>query len=233
MTLLYLGAMALVITGCCSAKPKEAAIHQRGWIGGEYKVVGMFPAGLKHTQHSAVLVTALNTNTPASLAGLNEGDLILELNHQPAAGIKSFRRTIDRSEPGTLVLVKAWRDGQTVERDVRVGRETFNYNGTFALGLPGFFHAVQLWPNAGFSLGVLGYELESASDRKELSSAEARYFMNCDPKKYQVTDEGWKAWLVIMQAWTHKTIRSQEIVTPQTGASGKSAENEGFSYLNR
>src|SRR2546427_9088066 len=93
MTLLYLGAMALVITGCCSAKPKEAAIHQRGWIGGEYKIVGMFPAGLKHKQHSAVLVTALNTNTPASLAGLNEGDLIVELNHQPAAGIKRFRRT--------------------------------------------------------------------------------------------------------------------------------------------
>src|SRR5205807_952391 len=35
-----------------------------------------------------------------------------------------------------------------------------------------------------------GYETEPASDRKELSSAEMRYFKNCDPKNYQVTDEG-------------------------------------------
>ena len=88
MTLLCLGATALVITGCCSAKPKEAAIHQRGWIGGEYKAVCMFPPGLKHTQKSALLVTALNTNAPASLAGLNEGDLLLELNHKPATRLK-------------------------------------------------------------------------------------------------------------------------------------------------
>ncbi len=111
-----------------------------------------------------------------------------------------------------------------VERNVRVGRETFTYNGTFAIGLPGFFYGVKLWSNAGFSLGVLGYEPEPVSDRKDLSSAEARYFMNCDPKKYHPSDEGWKAWLVIMQASTQKRIRSQEIVPPQTSLLRKLSE---------
>ena len=201
MTLLCLGVLAPVITGCCSTKSKEAASHHRGWIGGEYKAVSMFPAGLQHTQKSALLVTALNTNTPAALAGLNEGDLILELDHQPAVGLRKFHQTIDRAEPGTLLPVKAWRGGEMVERNVRVGRETFTDSGTFAIGFPGFFYGVKLWSNAGFSLGVLGYEPEPVSDRKNLSSAEARYFMNCDPKKYHPSDEGWKAWLVIMPSF--------------------------------
>src|SRR5437868_8428232 len=100
MNLLWLGVMGLVITGCCSTKPKEEPAHQRGWIGGEYKAVSVFPPGLKRTQKSALLITALNTNTPAAVAGLAAGDLILELNHQPATSLKRFRRTIDAAEPG-------------------------------------------------------------------------------------------------------------------------------------
>src|SRR5438477_12412597 len=96
MNLLCLGVMGLVvITGCCSTKPKEEPAHQRGWIGGDYKAVSVFPPGLKRTQKSALLITALNTTTPAAVAGLAAGDLILELDHQPATSLKRFRETID------------------------------------------------------------------------------------------------------------------------------------------
>jgi hypothetical protein len=226
-------ALAGLVSGCSSTKPKEPATHQRGWIGGEYKVVRVFPAGLKPSQESALLVTHLNTNTPAALGGLAEGDLILELNQQPATKLNNFRRTIDGTEPGKSVAIKAWRNGQTVESKVRVGRETFTNNGTLALGLPGYFHELRLWPTAGFSLGVLGYEPEPVADRKELSSAEERYFMNCNPKSYQVSDEGWKVWVVVMQAWTHKTIRSQEVTAPQTATALKTAENKDLSYVSQ
>ena len=110
-----------------------------------------------------------------------------------------------------------------VECHVRMGRETFNYNGSFAIGLPGFFHDFRLWPNGGLSLGVVGYETEPVEERKELTSAEARYFTKYDPKNYHVTDEGWKAWVAIMQASTCKTIRSQEIVPAQTSSLQKQA----------
>ena len=222
--LLCLGALALLISGCGSTKTKEPVAHQRGWIGGEYKQASAFPPALKHTQKSAILITRLNTNTPAALAGLAEGDLVLELNHQPATRLSNFRRTIDGTEPGKSVAIKTWRDGQTVESDVRVGRETFTYNGTFAISLPGFCHDLRLSPSAGLSLGVLGYEPEPVADRKELSSAETRYFMNCDPKNYQVSDEGWRAWLVVMEAWTHKTIRSQEVVPARTALVSEPAQ---------
>jgi len=109
-----------------------------------------------------------------------------------------------------------------VESDVRVGRETFTYNGTLSIGLPGYFHEMRLLPGgAGFSLGVLGYQPEPVDERKELSSAEARYFMNCDPKNYRVSNEGWKAWLALVEAGTQKTIRSQEVVPARTALISK------------
>jgi membrane-associated protease RseP (regulator of RpoE activity) len=215
---LFLSVLAL---GCSLAMANEKPIHQRGWIGGQYKVVKVFPAGFSNAPKAAILITTLNTNTPASLAGLEAGDLILELNHQPATTLRSLRRTIDNTEPGTLLPVKLWHDGQIVERKIRVGRETYKNVGVFMVGLPGFFQAPKLWPftvgHAGFSLGFAGFKPEPVSDRKELSSVEETYFKNCNPKNYQPTDAGWKVWLVIMQAETHKRIRSQEIVPSTTG----------------
>lgn len=216
--MLTLAMLIAFASGCSSTKPKEPVKHSRGWIGGEYKAVSVFPPSLKHTQKSALLITSLNTNTPAAIAGLAEGDVILEINHQAATSLKKFRQTIDATEPGKVVALKAWRDNQTLEPNVRVGRETFNYNGTLALGLPGFFHEVQLWPTSGFSLCVLGYESEPLDERKELSSAEERYLRNCSAKSHNATDDGWKAWLVILQASSSKTIQSQEIVGPETAA---------------
>jgi hypothetical protein len=233
VAMLCLGGAALVITftGCSSAGPKQEAVHQRGWIGGEYKTVHVFPKGLKPANHSALLITSLNTNTPAALAGLSEGDLVLGVNHQPGARLKGFRRTIDQSKPGTLITLKTWRDGQEAEHSVRVGRETFTENGAFMVGLPGFFYAPTLWPNSrSFSLGPLGYNREPVSDRKELSSAEARYYQSCNPKDYHLTDPGWKAWLVIMEAQGYKQIKSQEVVPSETGAI---EQNEAFGYAGR
>jgi hypothetical protein len=231
--LLTLAVLVSLLTGCCSSKPKQPATHSRGWIGGEYKTVSAFPPSLKHTQKSALLVTGLNTNTPAAAAGLAEGDLVLELDHQPATSLKKFRQTIDVTEPGKLLALKAWHDNQILECNVRVGRETFNYNGTFAVGFPAFFHEVRLWPTSGFSLCVLGYEPEPLDDRKDLSSAEQRYFISCSPTNYHATDEGWKAWLVIMQASTSKTINSQEIVAPETASALNPAGDKGLSFLSR
>jgi membrane-associated protease RseP (regulator of RpoE activity) len=223
---LLLGASALILVGCSSAKPKPAPVHERGWIGGNYEVVTQFPRTFTNAPKAAVLITALNTNTPASLAGLHAGDLILEINHRSAKRLRPFYRTIDRSRPGTLLPVKIWHGGHSTERDILVGKETYNLNGIFAVGLPGFFHRPQLWPlaapSAGFSVGVAGYRPARASKRKELTSAEERYFKSCDPKHYQPTDPGWQAWLVIMQAQTDQRVRSQEVV-PAATASGPQA----------
>ncbi len=164
------------------------------------------------TDVKALLVTALGTNTPARLASLGEGDLILELNHQPATRLRSFYRTIDRSKPGTLLPVKTWHDGQTVECQVPVGRETYELNVSFGAGLS--FPALWLWPDSGFSLAVLGYEPESLDTRMDLASAREKFLKSCDQKNYCAAEDGWSAWLAILRVGTQKLIRSQENMSP-------------------
>src|SRR5438045_104843 len=74
------------LTGCSTATPKpksaEEKIHQRGWIGGEFKLarktslrlmpfgpredfIGVFPPALGKTTRAGLFITALGTNAPA------------------------------------------------------------------------------------------------------------------------------------------------------------------------
>jgi hypothetical protein len=212
---LFLGAVAIVLTGCSSSKPKEAAEQHRGWIGGRYQVVKQFPPEFKHPPKAALLITALRTNTPAQLAGLGEGDLILELNHQPATRLRTLYRTVDRSNPGTLLPVTTWRNGRTNEVRVPVGRETYARRVAFGIGLPPKFAALDFLPNPDFSLVVLGYETESLDSRLDLGCASERYFKTCDPKNYVGKDEDWSVWLAVLWTDVTKQIHSQENVAPR------------------
>jgi membrane-associated protease RseP (regulator of RpoE activity) len=208
--------LAIIITmtllaGCASEKTKP--VSQRGWIGGEYVLakpsgflqsisqspgtVGGLPQTVQKTQKAAVLITELNTNAPAQIAGLRKGDLILELNHQPVTQLAKFRKLIDRSQPGTVLAVKAFRDGKSAEYNVPVGQEQFRNGGLFTVVVPTVVHQWDLWPNPGFSLVVLGYE-PNPGTRHELGN------------KKEVYDEDWKAYLVFFEVSDGKRVVSQE-----------------------
>jgi hypothetical protein len=203
----------LTLTGCSTAKPKEKPVHQRGWVGGEYKKVSTFPEPLRAERKAAILVTALSSNTPARLAGVREGDLILELDHTPMTRLKDFRAAIDRSEPGTPLPLKVYRNGESIDYQVVVGRETFRHWGTFMIGWPPTMRSPDLWPNPDFSLIALGYETEHG--RTELGSVEQSYYRSCNSKKHP-WDGDYSAWLVIFRLTKSKEILSQEIVEPRT-----------------
>ena len=204
---------ALTLTGCSTAKPKEKPVHQRGWVGGEYTKVSRLPDGLRAEPKAAILVTALSSNTPARLAGVREGDLILEFNHEPMTRLKDFRAVIDRSEPGTSLPLKVYRNGESIDCQVVVGRETFRYMGTFMVGWPPLMQSPDLWPNPDFSLIALGYETQHG--RTELGSVEQSYYRSCNSQNHPWDGE-WDAWLVIFRVMKSKEILSQEIVEPRT-----------------
>lgn len=211
-------ALTILLAGCASEKAKPVA--QRGWIGGEYVlakpasfvvtlsstpgVVGALPKPVQHIQKAAILVTKLGTNAPAELAGLRKGDLVLELNHQPVTRLQDFRRTIDRSEPGTWLAVKAYRDGRMLDYSVPVGREKYKKGGYFLLAFPTVVHRWDLWPNPGFSLVVLGYE-PNPGVRREPEN---------DPKTY---DQEWQAYLGFFEVSYGKRVVSQERVSAGKG----------------
>ncbi|MBA3964775.1 MAG: PDZ domain-containing protein, partial [Nitrospirales bacterium] len=52
-----------------------------------------------------VVVTTINPNSPAERAGVQPGDVILELNRSPIGSVKDFEQLVKRLEAGTSVLV--------------------------------------------------------------------------------------------------------------------------------
>jgi len=220
MNLIVVAMSIAMLTGCASKSP-ETPSSQRGWIGGEFTSVGTLPKEVKRKPHSAILVTALSSNTPAQFAGLREGDLILELDHKPASYVPEFHRTIYSMKPGTVVPVKFYRDGETLEQNVCVGRETYRKGGLFCMQLPPIFERLDLWPNPDFSLIVLGYQRQLRT--VELDSVEQQYYRHHNPKGYDPKDYQWNAWLVLFEVWRQNHILSQEPVAirADAGSAGK------------
>lgn len=221
LTFILAGLMAILAAGCASQKSKPLA--QRGWIGGEYGLsqrrsfmtrfdngpglVGNLPKSLAETQRVAIKVMHLNTNAPAAMAGLCKDDFIVELNHEPVTSLGAFRRTIDQSEPGTTLMVKAWRDGKFVEYSIPVGREKYRSGGIFFLNFPTVVHRWDLWPNPGFSLICIGYEPDPG----------LRYDIADKPEGTQVYDQKWDAYLVFLELSKGERVTSQEPVAVAKG----------------
>lgn len=213
VTLLISGLLALFLTGCAGTK----TVSQRGWIGGDYVlakpgtawvrmcgspgVSGNLPKAVQATQKKAVHITGMSTNTPAYMAGLRKGDFVLEVNHRKVTSLEGFRRTVDRSKPGSLLAVKAYRDGQLLEYQVPVGREKYKNGGIFALAFPTVVHRWDLWPNPGFSLVCVGYEPNPG----------LRHEFGNDSKTHgELYDESWSAYLVFMELSSGQRVVAQE-----------------------
>lgn len=231
-TLFHSALAAVLVLAGEVAHAKDKPVMERGWIGGGYEcaksgrttaeylfgadhTLFTFPPALAKRQGAGILVTSLATNTPAWLAGLRAGDLILELGHQPVTNLAGFWRTIAARHPGETLLVHAYRDGQTVECPVAVGREKFKKLGYFTVGLPGFWGALHPVPTREapcFSLMALGYERKN-DPPVEFASVKEQYQHACHPQEKQTGyDTDWRLWLAIFEVKNGKQILAQELV---------------------
>jgi hypothetical protein len=196
--------------GCSTSKEKP--LVSRGWVGGHVAVVTDFPKLMIPHPKTALLITSLATNTPAAVAGLREGDLILALDRQPVQKLRQFRGKIDPLTPGTNLVLTAWRDGQIQDYKVTVGRETFRKGGYFTLFFPLVVYGFDPWPHGDtprFSLIVAGYANNSAH-RVERGSVKEQYDLKCDPKDTQYVEDE-KLWLIFMEFSNGKRIAGQEL----------------------
>ena len=235
-------ATGMLLTGCSTTKhapkpAKEEKIHERAWIGGQYKFarrssmwipfapsdahLDAFPASLGHSNRAGIFIKSLSTNTPAYQAGLREGDLILAVGHQPVKSLKTFWHSFDETHPGATLTMEAWRDGQRFECNVIVGRETFKDWGMFAVGiwLPSLskIGPFDLWPDPGFDLVALGFQ--AVPERKELHSPEGRFRRACQKNgEFTAYDQDWRAWLAIFSLQKGKNVLAQESVPPQSAS---------------
>lgn len=215
-----------LLAGCCS-NSKEKATLERGWIGGDYKTAqrSMVPKG----QQSRVYVKQIYAGTPSEMAGLRAGDLILTVNGRNVTKPKDFYETLDRVMPGTDASVQVWRDGESLEIPVTVGRERYKQWHAFLLGLH-LSTKFDLWPDPDFALAPVA-RYRASADRVDLLSPEVTLQQQAGTELSQDetglrSDEGWNAWFLIFGLNAHKRILTQEAVEPKTAQA--SARANGF-----
>ena len=89
-----------------------------------YPVIGaQVHRGMRQLARGALLVDVL-PGSPAEEAGLQEGDVVEELNGEPIAGGIELIVAIRRHVPGDTISVEYERDGQRRETEITLGAET-------------------------------------------------------------------------------------------------------------
>jgi len=78
---------------------------------------------LKFNENEGVLVDQVIPDSPADIAGLQRGDIILSLNLQKITDIDQFRELIKRAKVGQNIDLSVWRVGNQAKVKVHLGQK--------------------------------------------------------------------------------------------------------------
>ncbi|MEO0070671.1 MAG: Do family serine endopeptidase [candidate division WOR-3 bacterium] len=95
----------------------------RGYLGiRPQEVTDNLRRALKLEDKNGVLISEVLPNTPAEKAGLQVGDVIVEVNGVPPKGVEQFRQEIAEMKPGTKVNLTIIRQGQKKKIAIILGQ---------------------------------------------------------------------------------------------------------------
>jgi serine protease Do len=80
------------------------------------------------------IVAGVQPDSPASKAGLKQGDIILKFNGEPVKDSNSLVLKVSQTPPGTTVHLEVFRDGKTLPITATLKEETAAANGTAEAG---------------------------------------------------------------------------------------------------
>jgi len=93
-----------------------------GWLGISIEEVSAEKAKeLNLPADRGVLLTDVEQNSPAAMAGLKSGDVIVEYDGERVEGTLAFRRMVRETPPGRSIAITYWRDGHAGNLTVEVG----------------------------------------------------------------------------------------------------------------
>ena len=110
-----------IITTAHAGSYDAAAFAPRGGQG-YWGVSGLERVPVPGTSMHGVELGNVRRNQPADIAGLREGDIVIEYEGRPVRTEEGLEGYIHRTGPGSTVQVVVMRDGQRVEIPVKVGR---------------------------------------------------------------------------------------------------------------
>jgi serine protease Do len=124
------------------ARAAQVVRSERPWLGiGVKDVTDAETAkklNLKETR--GVEITNVDENSPASKAGIKEGDVVLEYNGQPVEGGEQLSRLVRETPIGRTVKLGVWRGGamQSLSATIEAskGPQVFIANGNGPIALP-------------------------------------------------------------------------------------------------
>lgn len=101
---------------------KDDGSVTRGWLGVQIQsITPEIAESIGRNDVDGALVTEPQDKSPASKAGVKEGDAIVAVNGDIVQTPRDLARTISGKSPGETVTLKIWRDGAEVDVDVKLG----------------------------------------------------------------------------------------------------------------
>ncbi|GIV08680.1 MAG: hypothetical protein KatS3mg019_0771 [Fimbriimonadales bacterium] len=70
---------------------------------------------------NGMFIDGVVANSPARSAGLQPGDVIIQLNGRPLRTIEDMQNFMRRAKPGQSITLRVWRDGQTLDIKITLG----------------------------------------------------------------------------------------------------------------
>ena len=107
---------------------KESGRVTRGWLGVAIQDVNEDLAQSFQLENArGVLLTEITENSPASRAGLKQGDVLLSMGDQELAGVADLRNRVAMTTPGSVVSFTLMRDGKKKRVEVTIGEQPENF----------------------------------------------------------------------------------------------------------
>ncbi|HSC81646.1 MAG TPA: Do family serine endopeptidase [Chitinolyticbacter sp.] len=95
----------------------------RGWLGVEPQdVTAELATSFKLKEASGALVAGVVRNSPADLAGVRPGDIVLTIDNQPVGNTEALLNLIAGLKPNQQVALQLYRDGKPLTVPVTIGK---------------------------------------------------------------------------------------------------------------
>ncbi len=168
-----------------------------------------------------VEIKSVDANSPASKAGLKDGDVVLEYNGQAVAGIEQFARLVRETPAGREVRLQIWRGGapQTVTATIatRPGATVHSDGDGFSVTVPPIPPIPPIdvpMAHMMYRSSMLGVETESLSTQlAEFFGVKEGALVRSVIKNSAAEKAGIKAGDVLIKVDDKKVTNSREITS--------------------